>query len=126
MIPALLFRKHTIAVSRPERAFGSSTLDVRIKWTAVSGMSAVPACFQPRGQQPFATDMGAIYSESASLWVDVFELPSGGEILTGDRVVVTPPSGSATTWDVVDASKIELGGIDRHWRCTLKKVNAAS
>lgn len=127
MIPALFFQNHTVAsVYRPERAFGASTLDVRLKWSVVSGMSGRSCMFQPRGQQPFASDVGVIYDESASLWLDADVLPSAGEILTGDRVVVQHPTGSDTTWDVVDSKRIEQGGIDRMWQCTLRKVNAAA
>lgn len=118
MIQALFFQNHTAAVARPARADLASTLHHAIKWDSVSGMSALPVHFQPRGQTPFQTDVGIVYDQSASVWVDIDVLPSGGEILTGDRLTI-----GSDTWDVVDSVLIEQGGINRMYRCALRRVN---
>lgn len=118
MIPSLYFQNHSAAVTRPERTDLASTLQHVVKWSAVTGMSALPCAFQERGHTPFATDVGVIYAESAEIYVDVDVLPSGGSILTGDRMTI-----DSVAWEVQSAEKINHGGIDRHYRCFTKRVN---
>lgn len=116
MIPYLLFASKTCSVSRPARADTAHTLHHNVKWSAVSGMSSIPLSLQRQGQRPFGTDAGVIFDESANAWIGVDELPSGGEILTGDRLTV-----GSDVWDVVSAELVEQGGIDRMYRLQLRK-----
>lgn|GEM_PF-5650449 len=120
MIPILAFETKTCSVARPTRTDAAHTLHHNIGWADVSGMSSVPISFQPRGQRPFGTDVGIIYDEAADAWIDSDNLPSGGAILTGDRLTI-----SSVVWDVVSAELIEQGGIDRHYRLSLRKVQSA-
>ena len=120
-MPSLLFFNSTAAVKRPARSDTAHTLHHNVGWDAVSGMDSIPLAFQRRGQRPFATDVGIVYDESADGWVNPDDLPTGGVVLTGDRLTV-----GSDDWDVVSAELVNHGGVDRFYRLSMRKTIKAA
>lgn len=107
----------TIAVQRETLSQPAGTLESRFALATVTGMSSLEAVFQHQSSAWAARTMGKFSSDAFIVDVDHAQLPSGGEIRSGDRIVVA--SGRyAGTYLVHEARSIQ----DRVWNLTVIKI----
>ena len=112
----------TITVERGSTAAAGSTLQQHPAYTAVVGMTSIPAGIYHESSSPVAVEIGMIVGEAWAIIVDPdTTTPAGANIKEGDRIKKTD---TGETFTVRQAKLAHDGFRGRTWALACERKTA--